>query len=474
MISSSGRVDIWKVACQEFRDAPALGVGADNFVFKYDRLRAHETSKPQQAHSLELQILGETGAVGGVFAFGSILVVLGGLLWPRYTAGYLGARDSWLRRRRRTDAPEDGSGPDQTSKTDAPSRSGRTSTRWRNSRWGTDSMAYGWEMALLAGAAYWLIHASVDWLWQMAGVSIPALLFVAAAVAGVDARAGVLWPRVSRWLKLSPRRRETRLPTDSGPELLPDPEQEQPPQRLPYRRRVTDRLQPPGLLSAVFRALLVALSLLVLITAGLPYLSIQFQKSAVALAGTDGGKAVRRAGSARFLVPGDPRPYLTQAGIYSRAAYTAAASETDDRAGAVLDDLALSIDRLEAAIAREPADWSIRYRAGVATLNLLLAGQYAAGLEPELDYATLIPTVPGLEDWSALVSVSLPLPPPGAAAGSLVANATSLATATKARDLSRDMISEIAAEFLRAAHERNPLAPQPVAALEVIEQLSRQ
>ncbi len=162
-------------------------------------------------------------------------------------------------------------------------------------------------------------------------------------------------------------------------------------------------------------------------------------------------------------MPGDPRPYLTQAGIYSRAAYTAAASETDDRAGAVLDDLALSIDRLEAAIAREPADWSIRYRAGVATLNLLLAGQYAAGLEPELDYATLIPTVPGLEDWSALVSVSLPLPPPGATAGSLVANATSLATATKARDLSRDMISEIAAEFLRAAHERNPLAPQPVA-----------
>ena len=47
-----------------------------------------------------------------------------------------------------------------------------------NPRWGSDSMSYGWEMALLVGAAYWLVHASVDWLWQMAGVTIPALLML--------------------------------------------------------------------------------------------------------------------------------------------------------------------------------------------------------------------------------------------------------------------------------------------------------
>ena len=79
MVSSSGRVDIWKVAWQEFEGAPVLGVGADNFVFQYDRLRTAETYKPQQAHSLELQVLGETGIVGGIFAFGGILLAFGGL-----------------------------------------------------------------------------------------------------------------------------------------------------------------------------------------------------------------------------------------------------------------------------------------------------------------------------------------------------------------------------------------------------------
>jgi hypothetical protein len=46
---------------------------------------------------------------------------------------------------------------------------------------------WSWEMALVAALAYWAIHASVDWLWQMAAVAIPALLILAAGLAGADA-----------------------------------------------------------------------------------------------------------------------------------------------------------------------------------------------------------------------------------------------------------------------------------------------
>ena len=154
LVSSSGRVDIWRVALDEFRAAPVLGVGADNFVFQYDRLRELDSIRPRHAHSIELQVLGETGFVGGILAFGGMLLALGGIMWPRCTAGWRGARETWLRRRRSTSPSE-------------------ANPRICNPRWGSDSMAYGWEMALLVGVAYWLIHASVDWLWQMAGVGHP-------------------------------------------------------------------------------------------------------------------------------------------------------------------------------------------------------------------------------------------------------------------------------------------------------------
>ncbi len=99
-ISASGRTDIWRVAWLDFKNAPAKGIGADNFVFTYDRLGLRPFSRPRQPHSWELQVLSETGIVGGVFAFGGILLMIVGLLWPRCAAGWKGARQTWLRRSR--------------------------------------------------------------------------------------------------------------------------------------------------------------------------------------------------------------------------------------------------------------------------------------------------------------------------------------------------------------------------------------
>ncbi|HLA80392.1 MAG TPA: O-antigen ligase family protein [Thermoleophilia bacterium] len=476
VVSSSGRVAIWKVAWAEFKDSPIVGVGADNFVFGYNRLRTTETYKPQQSHSIELQVLGETGIVGGVFAFGAALLALGGMLWPRCVAGWRGARETWLRRSKGSASPGEHV----------------YRSRFCNARWGDRSMAYGWEMALFVGILFWLVHASVDWLWQMMGVAIPMLLLAAAGVSAVDARVDIMWPRWNRWLRV---REETAGPN----ELSQSPEADEPVEpahsaeeaRFPVarradhylsrqRRRMKRRarrertavlLQPPGLLSHVFRALLITMSLVVIVGAGLPYLSIQYQNSALGIAKTDGVRAAKRAETAHWLQPADPGPYATQATIYTNAALAAAGSEAEDKAGAVLDNLSLSIGSFEEAISNEPADWSLRYRAGVAAINLMLASEYSAGRDPQINYTELIPLIPGLDDWTNLASPSSPLPTPGQAAQSLAADTETRRTAAEYRDMSGRELSQIAQGFLQEAKIRNPLASETAEAMNLVQGL---
>ena len=110
-------------------------------------------------------------------------------------------------------------------------------------------MVYGWEMALLVGAAYWFIHANIQWLWKLPGMSIPAVLMLAAAVAAVDARAGLMWPRVSSRLRWRARSRGPGAGESSSHEPL----------------------------SRAFRIGLIVLSAVVLLLAGLAFLTIQIQ-----------------------------------------------------------------------------------------------------------------------------------------------------------------------------------------------------
>jgi len=468
-VSSGGRVNIWKVAWRQFEASPVLGAGGDNFVFQYDRLRTLANYKPQQAHSIELQILGDTGVVGGIFAFGGILLALGGVLWPRCTAGWRGARETWLRRRK---GPRDG----ETAGADP---------RMCNPRWGSDPKAYGWEMALLTGAAFWFIHASVDWLWQMPGVSIAALLLLAGAVAGVDARAGVMWPRLNRRRarEVPPaedmpatQSAETETSHEDGLLVLRGRRSDQYAAKIRRRerkamrkRRAAHLLQPPGPLSQGFRAGLGAVSLVVLLAAGLPFLSLQYQDSALALARTNGGRAAQRAATAHWFVPGDPGPYITQASIYASAAREALVSTGQDRAGAVLDDLALAIASFERAIALEPAGWSLHCQAGLATLDLLLAKQYAEGsTAPEENPG---PATGSLQDWSGLAGLQQAIPGPGQAAESLATDPAARVAASRYRDLTRDELGDLARSFLGAADERNPLEAKVDETIQALEDI---
>ncbi|MCW2960890.1 MAG: O-antigen polymerase [Thermoleophilia bacterium] len=131
--TGTGRCDYYRVALDNVRDQPLLGVGAGGFHETYVRKR-ETAEEPRFAHSLPLQLLGETGIVGGALGATVLACVL--------LAAWRFAR----------------SGP------------------------GRDP-AFAGAIALLG---YWTTHASLDWLWQLPAVSLPALALAGGLVACVS------------------------------------------------------------------------------------------------------------------------------------------------------------------------------------------------------------------------------------------------------------------------------------------------
>jgi hypothetical protein len=249
------RESIWTQTWEQFKTALVLGAGADNSSLELgdpgQGPGGDLPREPQQPNSVVLQVLSDTGIVGAVFGFAAIVAAVAGMLWPRLAVGFGRFRRAWH-----------GDQGDRAA-----------------SRWGDDPMAYGWNMALFVGAAYWFVHANMEWLWPIPGVTIPALLMVAAGVAATDARAGTLWPRLSDW-----SRRRTHAGLAYGTEGTAAARSVSPatgpasmdPQQAPLgshsRWSPQARLRPPGPLSQGFRVALITLSAFVLILAGSAYL----------------------------------------------------------------------------------------------------------------------------------------------------------------------------------------------------------
>ena len=117
----SNRYDFWAVSWEAFKDHPVAGLGMDNFQAEY-LLRGTSEEQPRFAHSLEMGVLAQTGFVGTLLFIGWLACAL------------LGAASA-LR---------------------APPR-----------------------RAAAAGAltlfAYWLVHGSLDWFWELPGLAGPAV-----------------------------------------------------------------------------------------------------------------------------------------------------------------------------------------------------------------------------------------------------------------------------------------------------------
>jgi hypothetical protein len=138
----SNRYDFYRVAVDEFSAHPLAGIGADNFQQQYLR---HGTSEetPRYPHSVELRTLSQTGLIGALLA----LAGLG--------AAVLAA--------------------------------------WRALR-GPDPLARAVAAAALAGFGYWVVHGSVDWFWEFAGLGAPAFALLGLVCALTPLRGRVAIP----------------------------------------------------------------------------------------------------------------------------------------------------------------------------------------------------------------------------------------------------------------------------------------
>jgi O-Antigen ligase/Tetratricopeptide repeat len=132
LVLGSYRYDIWRVALDEFADHPLAGIGSRGFGAAYlEKRRSPDT--PARAHSVELDALSELGIVG--FA---LLVAVLVLPWPPVVSR-MRARD-----------------PAAT--------------------------------AAFAGGAYWLVHASADWIWTVPACGLPFWLLLGAGGSGGERR----------------------------------------------------------------------------------------------------------------------------------------------------------------------------------------------------------------------------------------------------------------------------------------------
>ncbi len=127
----SNRYDFYRVALDEFLHHPLVGIGADNFEQQY-LVHGRSDETPHYPHSVELRTLSQTGLVGMLLA----IVGLGAALVAAARA---------LHR--------------------------------------PDPLARGVAGAALAGFGYWLVHGSVDWFWEFAGLGAPAFAMLGLACA---------------------------------------------------------------------------------------------------------------------------------------------------------------------------------------------------------------------------------------------------------------------------------------------------
>ena len=127
--AGSNRYDFWTTAWELFEEQPVRGIGIENFQVEYLR-RGSSTELPRFPHSLEMGVLSQTGVVGALLLAGALLAALVAALAVR------------------------------------------GSPRGRRAVAG----------AAVGVTAYWFLHASVDWFWEFAGLTAPAIAMLGLAV----------------------------------------------------------------------------------------------------------------------------------------------------------------------------------------------------------------------------------------------------------------------------------------------------
>lgn len=123
----SSRYDFWRVGWDLMLRHPFGGIGADNFAAEYLQHR-RSAEEPTYPHSLEIRLLSETGIVGTLLFVSAIVAASSEVVRRRRSLGQFG-----------------------------------------------QMMSAG----AVAAFVYWLVHGSVDWLWEFPALSVVAFVFLA-------------------------------------------------------------------------------------------------------------------------------------------------------------------------------------------------------------------------------------------------------------------------------------------------------
>jgi hypothetical protein len=130
----SSRYDIWRVALIEFGDHPIAGIGSDNFLAPYMKLR-RISQEPLYPHGFLFRVLSQTGIVGALLVF-----------------GWLGLTFFAFFRARRTRSRD----------------------------------AHGLACSAFVLALYWLTQGMVDWFWELPALGAPAIACLALSMRVTD------------------------------------------------------------------------------------------------------------------------------------------------------------------------------------------------------------------------------------------------------------------------------------------------
>lgn len=133
----NGRLTQWKVAGKAFMESRILGIGAQNFEIYYYQHR-NTLLEVRQPHSQPMQLLAELGLPGM-------------LLW----LAFVGITLVWA-----------------------------AIQRFRSSNRAQQAVIAAAMVAVIS----WFIHSSADWLWQLAAVSLPALLLLGGLLGAISGR----------------------------------------------------------------------------------------------------------------------------------------------------------------------------------------------------------------------------------------------------------------------------------------------
>jgi tetratricopeptide (TPR) repeat protein len=150
----SNRYDFYRVAIDEFLAHPIVGIGADNFQAQY-LVHGRSEETPRYPHSVELRTLTQTGLIGALLALTGLISALV-----------------------------------------ACARAARVG----------EPLARHVAAAAVAGFAYWLLHGSIDWFWEFAGLGAPAFALLGMACSLAPSPAGeASAPGRSPALRVPPR-----------------------------------------------------------------------------------------------------------------------------------------------------------------------------------------------------------------------------------------------------------------------------